>query len=235
MFVVSWVDENGENQRRIMEVTRDNEYDRKFFFKLLCEGFAGFSPDGEPGQVLLARIFGRLRKHPSLAWEIPAFCANRALQERQWIPSFLSAFSRGRFWQIKPFVIVIHNFMSEHELQTETGKQRLEACAFRIPIDVQMKSMCEVNGKMRTDLNIRDQERLVQLVKSPVSKKQAEAGVKSRKMTALSKSGKTGEKCHTLVFKTLHKQTQKKEGSFLGNHGSEKGMEVGNLLVFRQW
>ncbi|MEE2902797.1 MAG: radical SAM protein [Myxococcota bacterium] len=163
MFVISWIDEQGDQQRRLMEVTRDNEYDRKFFFKLLCEGFAGFSPDGESGEVLLARILGRLRKHPSLAWEISTFCANRALQERQWIPSFLSAFGRGRFWQIKPFVIVIHNFMSAHELQTETGQQRLQACAFRIPIDGRMVSMCEVNGKMRTDLNRRDQERLIQL------------------------------------------------------------------------
>ena len=171
MFVISWVDENGENQRRLMEVTRDNEYDRKFFFKLLCEGFAGFSPDGESGQVLLARIFGRLRKHPSLAWEIPSFCANRALQEREWIPSFLSAFTRGRFWQIKPFVIVIHNFMSEHELETEVGQKRLQACAFRIPIDGKMVSMCEVNGKMRDDLNRRDQERLVPLGRNWRNKK----------------------------------------------------------------
>ena len=163
MFVVSWKDEHGEEHRRIMEVTRDNEYDRKFFFKLLCEGFAGFCPDGESGEILLARIFGRLRKQPSLAWEIPAFCTSRVLEERDWMPSFMKAFAARRFWQIKPFVIVIHNFMSEHELATEVGQERLKACAIRIPIDGEMVSMCEVNGKLREDLNKRDQERLIPL------------------------------------------------------------------------
>ena len=75
----------------------------------------------------------------------------------------MKAFAARRFWQIKPFVIVIHNFMSEHELATEVGQERLKACAFRIPIDGEMVSMCEVNGKLREDLNKRDQERLIPL------------------------------------------------------------------------
>ena len=146
-----------------MEVTRENDYDRKFFFKLMSEGLAGFSPDGESRHVLAARMLGRLRKHPLLAWEIPAFCATRAFGERDWAPSFLRAFATGRFWQIKPFVIVIHNFMSAQQLSTDAGQKRLQACAFRIPVDGDMVSMCELNNHLRGDLNRRDQERLVPL------------------------------------------------------------------------
>jgi hypothetical protein len=60
--------------------------------------------------------------------------------------------------------------MSSHELETPEGKERLEACNFKVPIDGRMVSMCELNGTdMRRDLNVRDRERLV-TIKEPARK-----------------------------------------------------------------
>lgn len=165
MFVIEF-EHNGEMERHVMEVTRpDVEDDQTFLESLLNDGFAGFSPDGEPNAVVLARILGRLRKHPKMAASIPAFCVRRAWDERSWIPRFLRAVSTGKRWRINPFVIIIHNFMSSHQLETKEGKERLEACFFRVPIDGEMVSMCELNGTdMRRKLNHDDQDRLITVV-----------------------------------------------------------------------
>lgn len=47
---------------------------------------------------------------------------------------------------IRPFLLVVHNFMSPDELNTEEGKERLDACSFKLPVDGEMISMCEMNA-----------------------------------------------------------------------------------------
>lgn len=45
-----------------------------------------------------------------------------------------------------------HHFMSPAELATETGKARLDACVFRLPVNGEMVPMCQVNaGGMREE------------------------------------------------------------------------------------
>ena len=165
MFIIEF-EHGGTPERHVMEVTRPDEpADQAFLETLLNDGFAGFSPDGETNEMVLARIFGRFRKHPKLAWQIPAFCASRAWQERTWIPRFLKAVATGSRWRINPFVVIVHNFMSSHQLETAEGKARLEACFFRVPIDGRMVSMCELNGTdLRSKLNHDDQDRLITVV-----------------------------------------------------------------------
>ena len=95
---------------------------------------------------------------------IAGYCAFRTAGARRWLPRFFQAVARGRSWSISPFVIVIHHFMSRDELDTEEGRQRLEACVFRLPINGKMVSMCELNGTdLRRDLNVEEQNRLVSL------------------------------------------------------------------------
>jgi hypothetical protein len=36
--------------------------------------------------------------------------------------------------------------MSHDEIRTDTGRDRLAACAFKLPVDGRMVSMCEVNA-----------------------------------------------------------------------------------------
>jgi hypothetical protein len=45
-----------------------------------------------------------------------------------------------------PLVLVSHHFMSRDELQTPSGRERLAHCVFRVPVDGELLSMCEVNA-----------------------------------------------------------------------------------------
>ena len=46
--------------------------------------------------------------------------------------------------------------MGAAEIDTELGRQRLAACVFRVPVDGEMVSMCEVNaGVLRKRLTER--------------------------------------------------------------------------------
>jgi hypothetical protein len=51
---------------------------------------------------------------------------------------------------------VTHRFMGAAEIDTELGRERLQACVFRVPVDGEMVSMCQVNaGDMRQRLTQR--------------------------------------------------------------------------------
>ncbi len=162
MFVVKY-EKDGEMQRRVMPVTRpENPKDKAFFESLFNDSFEGFCPDGESTPMLLARLFGRLFHRPSMAIRIPSFSFGRIIEEREWMQDFIRAFMTGKRWSLSPFVVIVHNFMSSHELETQEGQDRLQACAFRVPVDGRMVSMCELNGtELRKTLNVSDQERLV--------------------------------------------------------------------------
>jgi hypothetical protein len=43
------------------------------------------------------------------------------------------------------FCLVSHHFMSAAETATALGRERLAACAFRVPIDGRLEPMCAVN------------------------------------------------------------------------------------------
>jgi hypothetical protein len=44
------------------------------------------------------------------------------------------------------FCIVSHHFMNHDEMSTPLGRERLDTCAFRVPIDGRLESMCSVNA-----------------------------------------------------------------------------------------
>lgn len=162
-FVAWFRNEEGEDEHHVMDVVRpDNPEDEAFFNRLLNDGFAGFSPDGEPGSVVLARIFGRIAKNPRFLFDIPNFSLKRVSGERAWLPRLAKAIAAGRPWSVKPLVVVVHDFMSADELDTPKGQERLQSCSFRVPVDGRMVSMCELNGTdLRTRLNLEDQDRVV--------------------------------------------------------------------------
>ena len=62
----------------------------------------------------------------------------------------------GRPVAVRPLLLVVHKFMSTAELQTPLGRERLAACTFKVPVDGEMVSMCEVNATdIRRHLNAR--------------------------------------------------------------------------------
>lgn len=151
VFVVRFGDE-----RRVVEVVRENKgLDRAFFDRLFGGSFGGFSPDGMSVGEASARILGRVLRQPRYAYEVPGYCLYRAFTERAWFPRFAAHVLRRREWSIAPMATVVHHFMSADELDTPAGRERLDACVFRLPVDGKMVSMCELNGSgLREELNL---------------------------------------------------------------------------------
>jgi len=94
-------------------------------------GGASFRLDGRlrrlrRGGLLIARHVGFLARHAlPYVWRL----ARRA------------GTLRARY-----FCIVSHHFMSAAETATPVGRERLSACAFRVPIDGRLEPMCAVNA-----------------------------------------------------------------------------------------
>ena len=89
-----------------------------------------------------------------------AFCRwafIRMLAERKRIRAFLHACWQTRSLpRLHPFLLVAHNFMSPSDLTTEEGKERLDACMFKLSVDGKLVSMCEMNAsELRSSLDRR--------------------------------------------------------------------------------
>lgn len=146
----------------VVEVVRqDRRLDRWFFRRLLHGGLGGFSPDGEPRLLNLARLLGRLVRHPRYLVDIPFYSTYRLFTEWRTVARLLRDVVLLRRWSVRPFIVVVHHFMDEELLATDEGRQRMAACAFRAPIDGQMISMCALNGSgLRRRKNLDDRARL---------------------------------------------------------------------------
>lgn len=69
-----------------------------------------------------------------------AFLATRLL------PAALRLLIRAGTVRPRYFCVVSHHFMSAREIASSLGRERLAACAFRVPIDGRLESMCAVNA-----------------------------------------------------------------------------------------
>lgn len=125
----------------------EGKKDVRFFHELLRKGFGSFTPMDEDSRIdaaMKAAIL--LARQPRWLWEVPHYIMHRMHTERGWLGDFLRTVLTGGDWEINPYALIVHNFMSADELQTEEGQARLAACAFRIPFQGEMVSMCEFNG-----------------------------------------------------------------------------------------
>lgn len=65
---------------------------------------------------------------------------------RQLLPHLIRLARRAGSLKANYFCIVSHHFMSSGEMNTAQGQERLAACAFRVPINGRLESMCAVNA-----------------------------------------------------------------------------------------
>jgi hypothetical protein len=65
---------------------------------------------------------------------------------RRLLPAFVGLLRRARSFRANYLCIVSHHFMSAAEMKTAQGEERLAACAFRVPINGRLESMCAVNA-----------------------------------------------------------------------------------------
>lgn len=171
IWVLRWKpSKHGPERTAMMEVKRDDPADMKFFDELMSGAFNGFYTDGESNAELLGKWLGLFVKSPKYFWQWPAYATRRAWADREWAPSFMGTVMKGGEWSCTPFIVVVHNFMSSHELETPYGQERLQACAFKLPVELDgkwsMVSMCEMNGTdLRKRVNIDVQDKLLQITR----------------------------------------------------------------------
>ncbi len=95
----------------------------------------------------LASIF---LTHPLFLLQTLKYTVYRIYSDRQKVMALYQAIlNERRLPELRPFLFIIHNFMSPKDLLTEEGKERLDACIFKVPVDGKLISMCEMNA---TDL-----------------------------------------------------------------------------------
>ncbi len=76
---------------------------------------------------------------------IPFVIQQLRLVENRSAKQLLLDYLTGRT-QINYLSIVSHHFMNRNEIETALGQERIDACVFKIPINGDLVSMCEVNA-----------------------------------------------------------------------------------------
>ena len=162
-FAFFLVVRNGDRSDLVEIIRRGSRLDRWFFRRIQRGGLAGYTSNAMPRGEATTRLIGRLLRHPRLWLEIPFFVAARALGEWRIGLRTLGSLLRFRMPQIHPFSVVVHHFMDKSILETDEGRERLDSCVFRVPVDGEMVPMCLFNGQeMRA-------EQLKKLVKEEVT------------------------------------------------------------------
>lgn len=126
--------------------------DRRFL-RSVFNRWAGVTFRADRLAEALARLAGMAVQAPGFfAWTLPrtAWHWLRRLDERN--PLGLGWRIMTGTAQIDRLMVASHHFMSAAELATEEGRDRLDHCAFMVPVGGELKSMCEVNA-----MGLRDQ------------------------------------------------------------------------------
>jgi hypothetical protein len=112
----------------------------------LVEHLGGLTFRLDDPATAAVRALGIAVRSPRLVLELPRLLAH-------WVSRFAPN-DRARFvarWlrgeaRVSYLNVVSHHFMSASELETPLGRERLELCAFQVPIGDRLMSMCEVNA-----------------------------------------------------------------------------------------
>jgi hypothetical protein len=74
------------------------------------------------------------------------------------LPYVLKLWRRAGTLRVNYFCVVSHHFMSAAEIATDEGRERLDLCAFKVPVDGRLESMCAVNALGLRDEYYRDEK-----------------------------------------------------------------------------
>ncbi|HEX2641978.1 MAG TPA: radical SAM protein [Thermoanaerobaculia bacterium] len=139
------VERRGET--RLLQLIRDRPEDVAIMEELFASGLGGMAfRDDRPAEKV-ARGLGALGHAPGFFLNRVRRWAGRRLREEIGVslPGLLVEAVRGQA-RAGGLTLTSHHFMSPAELDTETGRERLAACVFRLPVDGEMVPMCSMNA-----------------------------------------------------------------------------------------
>ncbi|MEE9217838.1 MAG: radical SAM protein, partial [Acidobacteriota bacterium] len=143
----------GGRHEIIETVRRDNRWDLRMMRRILDE-FGGFRARASGPIERAVRLISMLLQNPGFLLEAPLYGLYRLWGIRAWLPAALAHLLAFRAVRLRPLVVVVHKFMSRDELETPLGRERLQACSFKLPVNGKMVSMCEMNATpLRRELN----------------------------------------------------------------------------------
>jgi len=117
------------------------------FLDQIFAHFAGATFRADRPVEAAARIVGMLIRAPKFfLWDTPATAWSWAQRFDPDHPLRFALRALTGRTHLHRFSVVAHHFMSADELDTPAGRERIAHCAFQVPIDGVLKSMCEVNG-----------------------------------------------------------------------------------------
>ena len=87
-----------------------------------------------------------LLRGPGLLARGLAYAVRRAWSDRRTLGFATARLLTLRKVRVHPQIFVVHSFMNSDELDTPLGRERLDACVFRVPVDGEMVPMCEFNA-----------------------------------------------------------------------------------------
>lgn len=135
----------GERHIVLETARKGKRWDRSYLRRLL-DHVGGYTVRGKGRVANVLGIVSLTLSHPLLVLETLFYGIYRTWGDRRKISSvLLEAVAKGHL-SVRPLVVVIHKFMSPGELDTPIGQERLAACTFRVPVDGNMISMCELNA-----------------------------------------------------------------------------------------
>jgi len=147
LFVVSLGD-----RHEIVECAPEGDRRGVSLVGRLLDAVGGLDPLGSDPLRGALRLTAVLARNPGLLASASVYALLRAWRERRLLGAIVTRLATLRGIRVRPWILVVHAFMSPDELSTPLGRERLDACVFRVPVDGRMVSMCELNG---TDLRLR--------------------------------------------------------------------------------
>ena len=148
----------GEQYFCFESVREDNARDEEIVSLIIRQLANQFDWDAPLTKNLpaLAKFF---LKKPKLFFKFLRYGFYRVGSEKDRLTAVAQAALDIRDWpRINPFLFVVHNFMSPAEINSPLGKERLDACVFKLPVDGKLVSMCEMNA---TDLRAKLDQRQI--------------------------------------------------------------------------
>jgi hypothetical protein len=132
---------------RLIQTFRDCPEDLAIVEAFFAKGLGGIAFRDDRALEKVARGLGLLRSEPRWILGHVRRWADRRLREEtgSGLVSLFADALRGRV-RLDGFTLTSHHFMSPEELGTATGRERLAACVFRVPVRGEMVPMCRVNA-----------------------------------------------------------------------------------------
>ncbi|NKB50525.1 MAG: hypothetical protein GKS02_14305 [Alphaproteobacteria bacterium] len=132
---------------RYLPMSANSSDDDRRFLQAVLKRWAGVTFRADRPTEALARIAGMAFQAPGLfAWTLPRMAWHwlRRLDQRN--PLGLGWRIISGTARVDRLMIASHHFMSAAEMATDEGRDRLDHCAFMVPVDGALVSMCEVNA-----------------------------------------------------------------------------------------